>query len=558
MVQKFLDLLHREVRGLHEAAYLLGFFALLSTILALMRDRLLAHTFGAGEVLDIYYAAFRIPDIIFVSVASLVSIYVLIPFLTKSAEEDGGQQRLVENVFIVFSLFISAISIVGFLVVPYIVPYLFPGLVSSTLYDELIILTRILLLQPILLGLSNIFASVTQLYGRFILYATAPLLYNVGIIIGIVFFYPVIGLYGLAYGVVLGALLHVGIQIPFILSKGFISFKTFSIRLSEIKDIVLLSLPRTAALSANHLALLVLVGMASLMEKGSITVFNFSLNLQAAPLAIIGASYSVAAFPTLARLFSNGDRSEFFTHIITATRHIIFWSVPVVILIIVLRAQVVRVILGSGAFDWADTRLTAAALALFSISLVSQSLTLLFVRGYYAAGNTRKPLFVNLFSAVLIIVFSYGLTHLFVTTPAWQMFIERLLRVEGLSGTVVLMLPLGFSLASIINVGLLWFLFQRDFKGFSSSLIRGIGEILVASLGMGAVAYQALSVLDDVFDINTFWGIFAQGFFSGIIGIFVGVLILTLMGNKEIHEVTSSLHQKFWKSAAIGSEEVGL
>lgn len=558
MVQKFFDLLHREVRGLHEAAYLLGLFALLSTILALVRDRLLAHTFGAGEVLDIYYAAFRIPDIIFVSIASLVSIYVLIPFLTQQAGEEEGQQKLIGNVFVAFSLGIGVISAGMFFAVPYIAPYVFPGLVNSPLYADLIVLTRILLLQPIILGFSNIFASITQLYGRFILYATAPLLYNLGIIVGVIFFYPLFGIYGLAYGVVLGALLHAGIQLPFIFKERFLSLHDLSIRFSEIKDVILLSLPRTLALSANHIALLVLIGIASLMERGSITIFSFSLNLQAAPLAIIGASYSVAAFPTLARLFSNGERDTFFAHIITATRHIIFWSVPVVVLVIVLRAQIVRVILGSGAFDWADTRLTAAALALFVISLVSQSLTLLFVRGYYAAGDTKKPLFVNLFSASLVVIFSYALLNLFNTTPQWQNFIEQLLRVEGLSGTEILMLPLAFSLASIINVGLLWFLFQRDFKGFSTPIMRVFGEILLASASMGVVAYHFLSVFDDIFDINTFWGIFAQGFLSGTIGILAGVLVLTLLGNTEIREVSSSFHKKFWKSKTISSSEAEL
>jgi putative peptidoglycan lipid II flippase len=558
MVQRFIDLLHREVRGLHEAAYLLGFFALLSTFLAFFRDRLLAHAFGAGEVLDIYYAAFRIPDIIFVSIASLVSIYVLIPFLTKSGEVDGGQQRLIGNVFLTFSICIGAVGVLMWVMAPYIMPYLFPGLVDSPLYETLIVMTRILLLQPILLGFSNIFASLTQLYGRFVLYAIAPLLYNIGIIVGVVWLYPLFGIYGLAYGVVLGALLHAGIQLPFVLGLGFISFKTLRVRLSEIKNIVLLSLPRTLALSANHVALLVLVGIASLMERGSITVFNFSFNLQAAPLAIIGASYSVAAFPTLARLFSNGDRETFFTHIVTATRHIIFWSVPLIALIVVLRAQIVRVILGSGAFDWSDTRLTAAALALFAVSLVSQGLTLLFVRGYYAAGHTYKPLFVNLFSATLVIVFSYFLTHLFSVSPGWRTFVEHLLRVEGLSGTAVLMLPLAFSLASIVNVLLLWFLFQRDFKGFSASIARVIGETGIAALAMGGVAYYFLSLFDDIFDINTFWGIFAQGFFSGIIAVFVGILILSMLGNPEIREVGRSLHKKFWKAKTLASEEVDL
>jgi len=372
MVKRFFSILHREIQGLHEAAYFLAFFAFFSAVLALGRDRLLAHYFGAGEMLDVYYAAFRIPDLVFVSVASMVSIYVLIPFLGRDEANQDNQRRFIGHTFSAFFFFISIISAVLFFLVPYITPFLFPGLVSSEQYDSLITLTRILLLQPILLGVSNIFASVTQVYGRFILYGIAPLLYNVGIIFGVLFLYPRFGIMGLGYGVVLGALFHMGIQLPFITTRNFLSRVTVHFNVKELKEIVFLSLPRTLALSAQHIALLVLLGLASVMAEGSITVFSFSFNLQAVPLSIIGASYSVAAFPTLARLFSNGNQSEFVQHVLVAARHIVFWSTPVIVLFIVLRAQIVRVVLGSGAFDWADTRLTAALFALFVVSLLAQ------------------------------------------------------------------------------------------------------------------------------------------------------------------------------------------
>ena len=454
MVGRFLSILHQEVRGLHEAAYFLGLFALFSAILALVRDRLLAFYFGAGEILDVYYAAFRIPDLVFVSIASMVSIYVLIPFLSKTEDNHDDQRRFVGHILSAFFFFISTISAILFFLVPYITPFLFPGFVGSEHFDSLIMLTRLLLLQPILLGISNIFASVTQVYGRFILYGIAPLFYNAGIILGIIFLYPKFGILGLGYGVVLGALLHMGIQLPFITARKFLSNITLRFNVKELKEIVFLSLPRTLALSAQHIVLLVLIGLASVMTEGSITVFSFSFNLQAVPLSIIGASYSVAAFPTLARLFSNGNRPEFIQHVLIAARHIIFWSTPIVVLFIVLRAQIVRVVLGSGAFDWADTRLTAALFALFVISLVAQGLILLFVRGYYAAGKTRLPLFVNVFSAGLTIVFAYTFVHLFRSIPTWQYFFETLFRVEGIPGTDVLMLPLAFSLGMVINAGI--------------------------------------------------------------------------------------------------------
>ena len=554
MVKRLLNVLQKEVRGLHEAAYLLALFAVLSQALALVRDRLLTHSFGAGETLDIYYAAFRIPDFIFVTIASVVSLSVLIPFLvekTNKSREDG--QAFIGGVFSFFALSMLVVGALAFVLAPYLLAKLFPGF-SGEAYNDLVIVTRILLLQPILLGASSLFASVVHVYRKFMLYAVSPLLYNIGIIIGIAFFYDLFGLKGLAYGVVLGAFLHLAIQLPFIISAGYLPRFGLKHHFHEIKQILFLSLPRTLALSSNHIALFVLIGLASVMSIGSISVFNLAFNLQSVPLSIIGASYSVAAFPTLARLFNNGNKEKFFEQITVATRHIIFWSFPAIALFIVLRAQIVRVILGTGEFTWTDTRLTAAALALFAVSLVAQSLVLLFVRGYYAAGKTKKPVLINVFSSALIIVFAFLFQYAYQTYPTWQFFFESLLRVENIPGTIVLMLPLAYSLALLINAILFWISFQRDFKRFSRTLARTFFQSLAAAVVLGFMARRMLELLDDVFDINTFLGIFGQGFIAGIVGILFGIATLKLLDSKELKEAWRSLHSKFWKTTVISSE----
>jgi len=559
MVRRIFNLIHKEINGLHEAAYLLGAFALLSQILALFRDRLLAHFFGAGAVLDTYYAAFRLPDIIFVAIASIVSVYVLIPFLAeKSSISKLKEKEFINTIFSAFFLIIITVSVIALIFTPWLMKLFFPGLVDTAQFADLILLTRVLLLQPIFLGISNLFASITQIHRKFVLYALSPVLYNVGIIIGIVFFYPSFGFMGLGLGVVLGAVLHLAIQIPFIVKNKFLPKITLSIvgtRFNDVKKVIFLSLPRTLALSAHQISLLFLISFASLMASGSIAVFNLSFNLQSVPLTIIGVSYSVAAFPTLAKMFSNGQKKDFLEQVLTASKHIIFWSFPAIVLFIILRAQIVRVILGSGEFDWADTRLTAAALALFAVSIAAQGLVLLFVRGYYAAGNTKKPLILNLISAGLVILFAFGLGKLFAGNPTFQYFIESILRVEGIEGTSVLMLPLGYSIALILNAIAFWVMFQKDFKSFSRSLSKTFFQSLSASIIMGFVSYEFLNVFDDLFDIDTFWGIFSQGLFAGIVGIATGVMMLVLLGNKEIGEVWKSLHSKFWRADTVAVEQ---
>jgi len=333
MVRRVLEILGSEIKGLHQAAYLLGAFALMSQVLGLIRDRLLAHSFGASLGLDIYYAAFRIPDFIFVAVASVVSIFVIVPFLVDKIDRSKIEGvEFINNIFSFFFIMIIIVSVAAFFLVPFFSKFLFPGFSGESL-ETLIKLTRVLLLSPVLLGLSNLFSSITQVYKKFFVYSVSPLLYNLGIILGILFFYPSFGLLGLGFGVILGALLHLAIQLPVILRTGFFPSFRLNLDLREIIDIVKISLPRTITLSLSSITILVLISFASVLGEGSISVFSFSFNLQSVPLSIIGVSYSVAAFPTLARFFSSGEKKEFAEHIVVATRHIIFWSIPAIFFI---------------------------------------------------------------------------------------------------------------------------------------------------------------------------------------------------------------------------------
>lgn len=558
MVHRVINLFRREIAGLHEAAILLGLSSLASQLLALVRDRLLAGSLGAGSELDIYYSAFRLPDLIYATIASFVSVTVLIPLLSQKIEEEKltEARHFMSAIFSAFILVMMVVSLVVFVAMPYLANLIAPGF-STLARADLIMLARILLLSPILLGLSNLFGSITQTYKKFLLYSLCPVFYNLGIIVGIAVFYPWWGLPGIVWGVILGALLHFLIQMPALIEHGFIprfSLGQIKANLVGIKKVVLISLPRTITLSANQLALMVVVALASIIGDGAVSVFNLSYNLQSVPLSIIGVSYSVAAFPTLAKLFTKGHLKEFFEKIKEAGQHIIFWSLPAMTLLVVLRAQVVRVILGSGQFDWVATRLTAACVAMFSISIVAQGLIQLFIRAYYAGGRTKKPLWVNISSSLLTIVLAYTLTNFYASWPAFRDLVETIFRVRGLAGTSILMLPLAFTLGAIVNIILLLLMFKKDFKFEFWPLWATFGRTLVASLLGGAVCYQLLNWLDAFFDINTFLGIFAQGLFSGLVGVAAIIIALWLLGSQELRHLLISLRHKFWRVDVVRPE----
>jgi len=552
MVRSFFAVVGREVRGMHEAAYMLAAFALGSQLLALVRDRLLAAHFGASHTLDVYYAAFRIPDFLFATVASLLSLYALLPVLSRLQQSQSGLAvSFLRHVLLIFFVVMGVISAVAFVLAPRLVSLVAPGLASP----NLVLLTQVLLLQPILLGASNIVASWTQLRHRFFLYAISPLLYNLGIIFGIIVLYPHIGLVGLAWGVVLGAVAHLSIQLPFFIrDKEGKSRVPFSVLYREFVVVLGLSMPRTLALAAGQISLLALVAIASYFTPGSIAVFMFAYNLQAVPLTIIGVSYSVAAFPTLARLHAQGQRAEFVRYIETALRHIFFWSIPATIFVVVLRAQLVRVILGAGAFSWEATRLTAAALALLIISLAAQSAVLLISRAYYAAGNSKKPLYFGVIDVVVSIGSALVFVALFRGSDFVRIFIETILRVADVSGTEVLMLALGLTVGSVAKFLIAFLFFTRDFALSRARFGALVFQSFSASVIGGGVAYLVLFYTGLAGTINTAMGLVVQGAIAGILGLSTTGLVLALLKNQELTEAVAAFRRRFKDTPGVALE----
>lgn len=556
MIRRVLQAVYKEVQGLHQAAYILAVFTFGSQILALIRDRLLAHEFGAGTELDLYYAAFRIPDLLYVLFASALSVYVLIPFISERIQGDNYRagRAFLSQIFSVFLIAYAVLAAVLAVAAPFIVPVAFPGFSAHT--DELVLLLRILLLQPFFLGLSSLFGVITQLKNRFILYAVSPLIYNLGIIAGLLFLYPTFGLVGLVFGVVIGALGHVAVQLPFVLKSELTPSLTFSISLVEMREVFSSSLPRALTLSLHQIVLLGLIGIASIMAAGSVSVFQFAFNLQSVPLAVIGVSYSVAAFPVLARLSAERNMQAFAAQLVTALRHIIFWSVPALALLIVIRAQFVRVILGTGEFDWDDTRLTAATLALFAVSLLAQAVNLLMVRALYAVGETRKPLYVTIVSSISIFVLALGLYEVFTHSYAFRSGLEALLRVQDVPGTEVLVLALSYTIALVFHSAALTALAAPRLSFSLAPFRTYLFQALVAAFCGSLAAYTTLNFFVEGLRTETLLGIFLQGLLAGVLGVGAATWAYYMQGSEELKETYRTLHRRVFKvNVALPQDE---
>ena len=513
------NILNRESKFIISAALMIGFFSLLSRVLGILRNRIFTSEFGAGDSLDIYFAAFRIPDLIYnlfiIGAVGAIFIPVFFEYLQRSRKEALELTNTVLNVFVIFVIVASAI-----------VAFFAEGIMSVLVYgfsqeklDITVKMTQIMLLSPIFLGISSILGNFLQAHKRFFSFALAPILYNIGIIIGALFFVDKLGIAGLAWGVVLGAIFHLLIQLPPAFSLGFKYKFSFDIFHPGIKKILILATPRVIGLFAYQLNFIVITAIGSALASGSIAIFNLANDLQYIPIGIVALSFVTAVFPSLSESYAKKNIKEFLSKFYLTVNQILFLVIPISVFLILERAQIVRVLYGAGEFSWEDTRLTAATLGIFALSVFAQSLVPLFSRAFFAMGNSKTPVFINVSSLALNIALSFYFVSLVKTGGAFRDFLGSALRVSDLADIAILALPLAFSIASIIN--LLWLYFSLSHKVHeynSEKILYSVNRINISVLAMGVAVYPTLYFMAGVVNMYTFWGIFLQGLAAFVVG----------------------------------------
>lgn len=523
MILKIINQTSQTITG---AAIILGAASFVSRLMGMVRDRIFAHQFGAGDVLDAYYAAFRIPDTIYnlliVGALSAGFIPVFMELLAKDKREAWRVTNSILNILGIGSLLISGIL---FFLAPAIVSWITPGF-SADKMDMTVMLTRIMLASPILLGVSSVVSGVLQSFRSFFLYSLTPILYNIGIIIGAVLFVPLFGISGLAYGVVLGAFLHLAAQIPALRRHGFRYQTIWEFSNSHVKKIGKLMIPRTLGLATQQLNLLAITGIASTLPIGSLAIFNFANNLQYVPVGIIGVSFAIAAFPNLSQSAAEGKKEDMIARLSETIRQILFFIIPITLILLILRAQIVRVVLGSGAFDWNATIATGNALAFFSLSLFAQALIPLLARTFYAMQDTWAPFLVSLIGTLATII---GALHYKET--------------YGIAG-----LALGYSLGMIAQVSLLWMLLRQKMGTLHEGrMIATFIKISFAGIAMAFTVQLLKTPLAAIVDMTRFWGIFTQGLIAGIAGLLVYCALLHALKLEEMEAFRATLNRRWLK-----------
>lgn len=533
MIKKFLNsnsiLNSRPTESVISAAFVITVAGIISNLLGLVRDRFLASNFGAGDMLDIYYAAFRVPDLIYnlliLGAMSAAFIPVFTGLYSKNKHTDEAWE-LTNGILNLAMLFIIIISIVCVVSAPYLMKIITPGFPPEKMAG-VVLFARIMFLSPLFLGISGIMGGVLISMKHFLVYSIAPLLYNIGIIFGILVLVKFMGPVGLVWGVVFGALMHMFLQYAAVRKLGFRHNWKFMVawKNKNVRKVFILMLPRITGIAINQFNLMIITVFASTLAAGSLAVFNFSQNLSSVPLSVFGISFAIAVFPVLSTFAAKGEKENFVKTFSKTFRQIMFFVIPLSIFMIVLRAQIVRVVLGAGKFDWNDTILTFQCLGILAFSLFAQSAVQLLARAFYALQDTKTPFYVALVTEAISIATVVLLIGRF----------------------QVLGLVIAFSLASIVQMLLLLFMLRSRFDNLDDkNIIVSVFKIALASMAAG-VGMQIMKYgVAKMVDMDTFLGVFLQLIIAAFTGFVIFVIVSYFLKLEEFFVFKNSFTRKIF------------
>ncbi len=553
MIREFLD---KTTKSVTHGAILIAFSSFASKILGLIRDGLFAGNFGTSPQASIYFAAFKLPDFIFNFLVagglSVVFLPVFSEYMQKSEEEAWRMANAILNAFLVL---VFAFSLLCFVFTPQILHLFIPGFSAQQL-AQAVPLTRLLLLSPILMGLSSLLSSILMHFNNFINFSLAPAVYNLCIICGILFLSPAYGVFGVGIGVIIGAFLHLAIQFPGAVKAG-LKFKFLNgFKHPATKRVFLSTIPRTVSAASLQLDDLLTTGIVSaVVSVSAISVLSYAYTIQYIPVSFFALPFVIAVFPTLSKQWAAGNKQDFYGSFSKVLGQIVFFVVPSGVLFYIFRAQIVRLILGtlgkSGIFDLAATRITAACLGIYAFSILATSIIPLFVRGFFAAQNTKTPTVISVFCIALDIALSWLFPTLLKNYRVFSDLMARLLDLEGFADLAVIGVPLAWFFSSLLQAGLLGWFFYRQAGDFGiNDFFASFRKILLAALLAGGAGYISLWAFDLIsadwvlLRSHLVFSLLAQTVFAGIISLGAYFGLSKILAITELEYVRRSVFGK--------------
>lgn len=490
----------------------------LSSVTGLLTTILITKTYGTQADVNAYYAANRLTEILFtlVSGGALASAYLptFSGFLTRG--DRRGAWRLASAIANLIVIVLVAVGILVAIFAEWVVQHILaPGFTDPAQIALTVSLLRVMLITPVVFGLSALLSATLQAHQDFLLPALAPAAYRIGMIVGILALAQGMGIYGLVAGVILGTFLHLLIQIPGLRGKGAKYTPTLGLDDPAVAEVGRLMLPRLFGAAVVQLNFLVNTNLASRMTEGSVAALNYAFMLMIMPQSLIAQAIAIAALPTFSEQVARGEISRMRESLTVTLRGVVFLAVPASVGLVLLRREIVAILFQRGMFTAESTEIVAWALLWFAVGLLGHSVLEVVARAFYAMHDTRTPVLVGVAAMSLNILFSIGFSLFFVRL-GWQ-------PIGGLA--------LANSLATALEATALLVLMRRRLKGMDlQRQRRALMAILLAALAMGLALWGWLAVSEG-------WPVWVVGLLGIGIGALVYWVAALLLGSPEARQL---------------------
>jgi len=507
------------------AAGVVGIFTFLSRILGLVRDILIANFFGSGMSADAFFVAFRIPNLLRRLFAEGSFSVSFIPVFTEYLQNKSKKEAflLARVVLTFFVLIVTVITILGIILSPLIVRVIAPGFGGmGEKYALTVLLTRIMFPYIFLVSMLALFMGILNSLKHFAAPAIAPIFLNLSMITALLFITPYMRAptIGLALGVIVGGVIQMALQIPFLMSKGLSFAPKWNLGHPALKKIGILMLPTIFGSAIYQINQLVGTLLASLLREGSISYLYYADRLVQFPLGVFAIAISTAVLPSLSREAANGDIISLKQTLSHALRLTMFITIPAMVGLIVLRQPIIRLLFERGAFDSFTTIMTAQALLYYSLGLWAFAGLRVFVSAFYSLQDTKTPVKVAVVAMIINIVFSLALMG-----P---------LKHGGLA--------LALSLASTLQLFMLIFLLRKRLGGIE-------GRVVMSSMVRSVISSIVMGICIYFLAFKIFGSILAQETFNLALGILIivcaGLVIYFIsthvLGSKELSSLKELL-----------------
>lgn len=514
------------------AAGTVMFAILLGQIAGLVRGVLVAQTFGASPELDSFFAANRVSETLFVLIAGGALGSAFIPTFTGllAKDEKDSAWRLATSIANALALILIFLALLTGFFAPQIVRFaLAPGLATDPqIFSLTVTLLRIQLISAVLFGLGGLIGGILNVHQIFLIPALTPALYQLGIIFGVLFLVPSMGVYGLAWGVVIGAVFYLVIQIPSLiklipgLKSPISNYFTPNFKDANFKQVILLMGPRLLVTAIVQLNFWVNTWLASQMQSGSVTGLYYGFSLMLMAQAMIAQSISIAAMPTFSAQHALGQRDEMRFSLASSIRGIILLALPASVGLILLREPIISLLYQRGEFDSNSVQLVAWALLWYAVGLVGHSIMEVLTRAFYAQQDTKTPVIIGMIAMGLNVIFSILFSKWFGSIG--------LLPLGGLA--------LANSLTTAIEAITLFIVMRKRLNGIEGNhILRGAIASLISA---GAMAFSLLGLLSLGKNFSV-WILVPVGV---ILGAMVYFGLLFILRIPELQMITNSIFRR--------------